>query len=455
MNKTAQRHSISLLSFISASIFLFSCGTTSNITTISTESDSTEVIIAEEVDYFESNILSYENKIYKDSINTIQLAPRGNQFGFPIINLNTDDRLMLSFDYLSDEPKIYNYQLVHCDSKWNPSGISSMEYIDGFENGDITDYEFSFNTIQEYIHYSLQFPSLNMKIVVSGNYIIKVFEDYNPDNVVFTMRFLVVDNKIAIAPKLKRATQILQREYKQEIDFRLDRGSYRIDDPFQDLKIVILQNGRWDNAIRGLQPTFINDKELIYDYDEENVFIGGNEFRFFDMKSFRYRTQHVKENLFDTINHVILNRDIKRTFGTYSSTPDINGKYLIKVQEGTDNNIHPDYAWVNFSLAYDEPIADGNLYVFGELSNWNYDSKYRLEYNIATKAYEKSIFLKQGYYNYAYMFLKDGETAGDMGFIEGTHFVTNNEYMILIYHRTLSDDYDKLIGYKIFKSSRF
>ena len=169
MNKTAQRHSISLLSFISASIFLFSCGTTSNITTISTESDSTEVIIAEEVDYFESNILSYENKIYKDSINTIQLAPRGNQFGFPIINLNTDDRLMLSFDYLSDEHKIYNYQLVHCDSKWNPSGISSMEYIDGFENGDITDYEFSFNTIQEYIHYSLQFPSLNMKIVVSGN----------------------------------------------------------------------------------------------------------------------------------------------------------------------------------------------------------------------------------------------------------------------------------------------
>jgi len=164
------------------------------------------------------------------------------------------------------------------------------------------------------------------------------------------------------------------------------------------------------------------------------------------MKSFRYRSQHIRENKFDSLNQVFLHTDAKRTFKVYSTMPDINGKYVIKVQEGSDNDVHADYAWVHFALSYNEPISDGNLYIFGSLSYWNFLVSHKLKYNDKTHFYEKAIYLKQGYYNYEYAYLKDGKKQGDVSYVEGTHYYTKNAYTILAYYKDFGGDYDQLIG---------
>jgi hypothetical protein len=54
--------------------------------------------------------------------------------------------------------------------------------------------------------------------------------------------------------------------------------------------------------------------------------------------------------------------------------------------------------------------------------------------------------MKQGYYNYEYAFLKDGTTDGTASYFEGSHYETENDYMILIYYRNPQDRYDRLMG---------
>jgi len=238
----------------------------SSIAQVEKQSNTTNPQEVNTVDYYEPRPWGYENKCYNDSIKTILLHPDNGELQYPIIRLNTDEQLKLSFDHFGNDPLIYHYTIIHCDVNWNPSDLNSMEYIDGFDYGDITDYEFSFNTIQPYVHYELKFPNEILKPRISGNYLLKVYNEFKDDQVVFTMRFLVLDNKLSISGQVRRPSRIAEREYKHQIDFKIDRGNFTIDDPFNSLKVVLMQNGRWDNVKTGMQPTFINDKELIYNF---------------------------------------------------------------------------------------------------------------------------------------------------------------------------------------------
>ena len=207
---------------------------------------------------------------------------------------------------------------------------------------------------------------------------------------------------------------------------------------------------------------FIRNNELIYDYDEDNVFSAGNEYRHFDIKSMRYQSERIRKITFELSkqvdssleknHHVYLLNDEKRSFKRYSSEIDINGKQFIKTDEGTDSETEADYAYVHFSLLYDAPLIDGNLYVFGAISQWNFSRESQLKYNYKRFAYETSMYLKQGYYNYEYVFLKDGETAADNTFIEGSHYETENDYTIYVYHNSFGDNYDQLIAVEKFNS---
>ena len=67
-------------------------------------------------------------------------------------------------------------------------------------------------------------------------------------------------------------------------------------------------------------------------------------------------------------------------------------------------------------------------------------------YNPATRAYEKSLLLKQGAYNYRYVLQRPGRAA-DAAPIEGNFYETRNEYQIRIYHRPQGARYDRLVGY--------
>lgn len=434
-------------------LFLAACGgsqKTADYSFLYEEEDSVEIIAVDfamqEVEEVE---LIYNNHIYQPSIHTVLLHPMRFEMGNPILNINRGDSLILSFDELDEAPENYYYTLIHCNADWTPSDLLESEYLNGFTEEPIYHYESSFNTIQNYTHYEAIIPGENMQPTLSGNYLLIVFEEGKREQPVLSKRMMILDEKVRIEGDVKRATLLDQRNYQHEIDFKVLHPAYEIDNPFGDIYPVITQNNRWDNAITGLPPVFVKNKELIYDFEEENLFDGGNEYRFFDSKSLRYLSERIKGISFENdTNKITLYTDKKRSFLRYSNLwQDINGKRLIQVQEGTHNGTEAEYVLTHFSLPYEHQITHGTLYVFGQISDYGFPETHRLIYNDETGLYEADIYLKQGYYNYEYVLLKEDGNAIS-SFIEGTHYETKNDYTIYIYHRPTGEQYDQLIGVK-------
>jgi hypothetical protein len=405
------------------------------------ENDS---IFTEEIVIIEPTII-YKNETFNRQIKTVLCHNTIDELSLPIINLNSAEQLLISFDDLDTDIKDYYFTIIHCKSDWTASDLMQSEYIDGFTDEPISNYEFSFNTLQKYSHYSFNFPTEELKPLLSGNYVFKIYEQ-GGETIAFK-RFMVLETMLTIKAEVRRATLVDDRKTKHEIDFIIKHPNITIADPFSDIKVTIKQNNRGDNAITDLKPLFVKNNELIYDYQEDNTFWGNNEFRHFDIKSLRYQSERIKEIIFDsTYHHVYLFNDRKRPFDRYSIEPDINGKFLIKSQEGWKSSIEADYAFVHFTLPVDH-ISYGELYVIGEFTNWQLEAANKLKYNADKMQYEASIYLKQGYYNYHYA-LKDTTTNRvDVSFIEGTHYQTRNDYYIYVYYRAVGDRYDRFVGF--------
>lgn len=431
-------------------LIIYSCGNTKKTQDYSSLYDDENTYIdsvnTNNLEQEESKSIVYKDQNFNPNIKTVLLHPIGYELGEPLLNTKIDDSLLLSFDELGSTPTNYIYSLIHCNADWTPSDLFTSEYLQGFDNEPIIDYRTSFNTIQDYTHYQAIIPSDNMKPILSGNYVVTVYEDGNMENPILTKKMRIIDEKVKVEGTIKRATILDQRNYQHEVDFKVNHIGYKINDVFSDVKVVVSQNNRWDNEITDLEPVFINNDELIYDHEDLNLFDGGNEYRFFDCTSLRYITERVKRNDFrNDTNIVLLQYDYARTFQSYSSYQDINGNKLIKVQESDNPSNEADYVLVRFTLPYDHEITHGKLYVFGKISDYEFPDTHEMKYNKEKGVFEADIYLKQGYYNYEYVLLKnDGESLSR--FIEGTHYETINDYQIYFYHRNSGEDYDQLIG---------
>ena len=402
-----------------------------------------------EDEYYKNNYFRYEDYIYNDNIKTVLLYKDGFALAPPLIQLGSTEKMNLSFDDFNDDSKTYKYTIIHCDANWKPSDMISAEYIDGFTEDYISTYSTSFNTLQKFYHYSLIFPTENLRPTKSGNYILKVYKDEDTDeNLVFTRRFMIYEPKVTVAGSVQRATLIEDMNYKQQVDFTISYQNYAINSPYSDLKVVITQNDRWDNAIRSLKPKYVKDNLLDYNYNDETSFNGGNEFRHFDTKSLRFISDRIKRITRDSLgNEVYLLPDARRSFTVYTTVPDINGKKLIKTDDAMRNSdIEAEYMYVHFTLPYYEQISEGNIYIFGAITDWQYKKEAIMKYNSSIGAYEGTLYLKQGYYNYEYVLLKNKQSVGDETFMEGNHYETENDYTIYVYNQEQGTNYDKLIS---------
>lgn len=431
------------LTLLIISIVLMSaCHNTKEIA--STDNTLAKSNITEEIERTEFEKI-YKNETYNQQIKTLLCHKIQDELSLPLLNLNAEDQLLVSFDDLDADIKDYYYTIIHCNSDWTASDLMQSEYISGFTDEPITDYEFSFNTLQQYTHYSFSFPTEEMKALLSGNYVFKIFEEGG--KTVAYKRFMILETKVTIEAQVRRATLAEDRKTKHEIDFTIKHPNLVVADPFSDIKVTIKQNNKEDNAITDLTPIFVKNNELVYDYEDDNTFWANNEFRHFDIKSLRFQSDRIKAITYDsTYNHVYLFKDRTRPFDRYSIEPDINGKFLIKSQEGWKSSIEADYAFVHFTLPVDH-ISYGDLYILGEFSDWELKEDFKLEYNDEQKQYEGSIYLKQGYYNYHYALNEISTDRVDISFIEGTHYQTRNDYYIYVYYRSVGDRYDRFVGF--------
>ncbi len=400
--------------------------------------------------YFKEDYLRYDNHIYRNSIKTVQLYRAGWEDSYPLINLNSNEQLVLNFDDLSGQLSNFAYSFIHCNANWQPSDLMEMEYTQGVFENFVLDYNYSRTQRQKYIHYEIRFPNQDIQLTKSGNYIIKVYDlDNNNNALVLTRKFFLLEPMAAILPNVKQASKINDRRYKHEIDFTITPTGVNIINPYQNMHVALIQNQDWNHALTGLQPTFSKGTEFVYNYDEGNVFDGANEFRFFDIRTFGYTALETEsvDISGDTIQ-VQLEPDEARGYKVYIDQPDINGRFLIHTDNSDENQIDAEYSKVHFKLPYPNPIQNGNLYIYGEISNWKLSPEYKMKWNAQKRVYENTLYLKQGYYNYLYAFLQDGKTQPDFTLIEGTHAQTSNEYTIAVYYRKPQDIHDRLIGFQ-------
>ena len=448
----------------SLTVILFdSCESTKNIATSEEESETVVIEQKEEIEKEETQeptpLKILEDAVYDESIHTVLAHKIGFELAPPVFQLNIDgEGIQIHFDDFESDVETFYYEIIHCNANWVQSGLIPSEYLKGmYQSPMIRDYDYSFNTYQDYIHYWIDLPNRDLNFTKSGNYIISVYRNNDTEDVLFTKRFMVYEDLVNVEAIVKQPSLLDLKNYYQEVDFNIKHGSFEIKNPFRNLTVVMRQNNRWDNAVKDLKPKFMRENTLIYNYDAENIFEGGNEFRFVNAKNLLLKGQNIADIRSDSDKkyHITLKPDIKRPYKIYFTRSDINGKFLVKNERRNDSNVEADYAYFHFNLPFDFPVNNGDIYLFGAFSDWQFKEEFKLKYNNNRKAYETVLYLKQGYYNYCYALLENNKKTAEIAFIEGSHYNTENDYSIEVYHRDLFDDYDRLIGVRFFNSQNF
>jgi len=362
--------------------------------------------------------------------------------------LNSDEKLKLSFDDFNTDLKNYCYTVIHCNADWEVSDLSYSQFADGFEQNQVTSHLFSSNTLVNYLHYSLVFPNENCNPIISGNYIIKVFDDFDMNKVVFTKRFYISENVAAIDLKMLRPE--IARYMKRSQQFKISVKP-NVDD-FTDLKTEIRTFIFQNNPSAGMKTNIISrlgeDNTLFYDDLDSNLFEGGNEYRNFDIKSIKYQSPRIQKIEFKgTYYEIELYPDELRNRKQYFFDNDINGNYYIANSLGVNKDRDADYLMVTFSLSTKDPFLEGDVYVYGALTDWQCNKASKMNYNFQTHSYSKEILLKQGYYNYLYAYKQKESNNIDLTYLEGNHFETENDYLVFVYYKNVSSRYERLIGF--------
>ncbi|MFT4154694.1 DUF5103 domain-containing protein [Parafilimonas sp.] len=399
------------------------------------------------------------DKIYMPNIHGIKLFPAGNQDAYPIVSLNATGSLELHFDDFSSNIKNYNYTYVLCDADWQPANLSPFDYLQGFTQGRLTQYRNSSVAKTKYVHYQAALPEQNCIPKLSGNYLLKVYLNGDTSKLAFTRRILVLNDIISVSAKITQPFNTQLFRTHQKLQFTIDKTKLNIVNPQQQLKVVVLQNFRWDNAVTDIQPTFMRNNMYEYNNETTLVFPGGRPYRWVDLKSFRFQSERV-----DSVNQNIvpfdvwLKPDMQRTGLRYVSYVDRNGFFDISTTDVNNPWWQGDYANVHFMFV-PKNAADftgKKVFMTGELATGAGDDNIcELDYNTDKGVFEKTLLLKNGYYYYTYITKAYGSksSAAETADTEGNFSETENSYTILVYYRSLSDRADQLVSAVTLNSS--
>lgn len=378
-----------------------------------------------------------------DYIKTITFNGNSEFSGTPIIKLG--QRLNLQFDDLVGDEADYYYKISFYNYDWTPSALSKNEYMKGFDNMRIKNYKNSRNTLQIYTHYTLNIPNKQTKALkVSGNYRIEIYNDQ--DEIVFAKPFIVYENIASVQTQIKRSRELKYINSKQVVNFTISGGERLIfKNPDKNLNPLIIKNNNLKNSIYNLTPQFHEAQKLVYRYDQPSAFFGGNEYLYFDAKDVHATTLHIKKSELQKVYNLYLYSDQSRHHKGYVYNPDINGHFKINTLQGADKNIESEYVWVHFSLAYDKPLKNGEIHLYGGFNDFTTNASTLLTYNPETQQYEGRYLFKQGFYNYKYV-LKHSDGSIDRNFFSGSFDKTENTYTVLAYYRAPGKRYDRIIG---------
>lgn len=426
--------------------------------------------------------LVFDDFVYLDEIRTVKCHPSGKPFLRPFLLLGRDS-MELSFDLLTDEPREFSYTLVHCDADWQPSELDPTDYLTGFEEARMRDYSASFGSRQPYLNYRLKIPNEDLKCSLSGNYLLKIYENEGEKRLAVTRRITFFENRWTVNPSLVPTASVSKSATHQELDFVVKHEADRLASPRRDVRVQVFQNGRTDNARLNVRPWIIHDLELPFDFTDSLTFAAGKEWRRLDLRSLDYRTERVAEireqpRWFE----VWLKADEKRVFASTLHQTDANGGFVIDNWDGrslladtayrkfnvnelfTDNRVQrvttadrqllqAEYSLVHFRLNDQSPLDDGReVYLFGGLTDWQIQPQFKLKFDEKARAWFGEAYLKQGFYNYEYAVFDPKTGKIDLSELEGDRYETENRYSILVFYKPFGARYERAVAFRTFST---
>jgi len=391
---------------------------------------------------------TFQNIVYDPHIRSVWLGSSEWEFSLPVIELNSDQKLELRFDDLNSDSRTFGYTFIHCNSDWTRSQLLESEYITGFGKGTIRESMQAYNTTYFYLNYRLQLPESDCIPAVSGNFALVVFDEAEPDHIVFTRRFFVTENTMEIKAAVHQPAFGMERLTGQQVHFSVHYGNLDIRDPQREISTVVIQNNRFDKILRLDKAYSVKAGQLDFTEPEGNLFSGGNEFRTLDIKSMRYQTENIAEIDFrNPYYHVVLKTDLLRANKPWFSKIDLNGSYYIDKEKSNDRHTEADYVYVHFSLELPPLYASTPVYLAGGFNDWKSDSASLMRLNPENELFEITILMKQGLYDYCFLMKNSATRIIDEYEIEGSFYETENDYSIFVYFHDQFKRYDRLTGY--------
>ncbi len=385
-------------------------------------------------------------EIFHPGFRTLQTKVNGNDQLPPVIIMGGDDRLTVSFDELSAESRYMRYELIHCDSRWCRDALLPSEYVDGFNEAVIDDCSFSQSTLNQYVHYRLEIPSSDMRIKLSGNYLLRIYDESDPAETLLQLRFSVAEPMVDVKGAVTSRTDIDNRRNHQQLTFAVDGKRLDTNALMNDLIVTVSQNGRADNEVAVTRPSFMSGTTAIWDHDTNLIFPAGNEYRRMETVTTNYPGMHVADICFiDPYYHFTLETDVPRAGMPYQYDSTQKGRFRIRSADTDRSDTEAEYVMVHFTLDAPE-IPDADIFIDGDMTLRRFSPESLMTFNRVTGHYEAALLLKQGSYNYQYLVVKRGSAVGDAGPIEGNDYQTNNEYLIKVYYREPGGRYDRLVG---------
>ena len=389
--------------------------------------------------------------IFDNNVRSLKVCLLNNMYVPPIYMLGSDDLLFVEFDYLGYDVHYLRYSVTHCNADWQPSQLVESEYVSGFNYADIDDYEQSEATYVHYYNYQFVLPNPDMEFLVSGNYLLTVYEQDDPDDILFQTRFSVCEGTVGVYPQVTSRTDIEYNNRFQQVSFDLRYKPNQIKDPYTEFTCVVSQNSRSDNTVIVKRPLMVGVDHTTYDHNRDLIFPAGNEFRRFETVNAHNINMGVHAiRYFEPMYHAMLKLDEPRVEMQYLYDRTQFGRFTIRNAEAYDENaLQADYMITHFTLDTGGKLNGGNIWLYGEFNEGYPASQVMKKYDSSEGIYTADLLLKQGAYNYMYLWVPDGTSVGQTGKIEGDHYETVNEYLVKAYYRPFGERYDRLVGYGV------
>lgn len=391
------------------------------------------------------------DRVYMESIRSVKLFQQNDQQSVALIRLNSNDQLELHFDDLAGYARNFFYTYQLCNADWTPALLNPFDYIKGFIQNRLSQYRMSSIALTRYMHYQALLPERSCMPSKSGNYLLKVFLDGDTSKLAFTKRILVTEDKVNIGARVTQPFSGSLNRTHQKVQVTVATKDLNIMSPHQQTKLVVMQNNRWDDAAVNMQPTFIRGNVLEYNGEMDAVFPAGKEFRWADLRSFRFESDRVeKVDRMAVPNHIFIRPDLQRSDLRYAFFNDRNGWNEVTTIESINPWWQSDYAKVDFTFVPSglKPYPGKNVFLVGELTGNQIGDSSIMQFDEEKGVYRKTLFLKQGYYSYHYVTndQRGQRSKTDPSITEGNYWETENEYLVLFYYRPFSGRHDELVG---------